>query len=124
MQQLRISPSGPVAENFAYGPLVDNGLSAALGPTTIDWSSSYAQKVTLNANTALALYHGWASGKVARGVLFVHAGAGGFTPTLPAILTPGGTPLAFSTAAGALNIVDLLFNGSQLSATLRGAAFS
>lgn len=120
LPQLRIGPSGPNVPNFAYGPVIDNGLSSALIASTINWEKGLVQKVTLDANTALPIYAGWHSGLVGVGLLIVAAGAGGFTPTLPAVKTPGNAPLAWSLTAGALNLVDLMFDGGLLFASLRG----
>lgn len=119
---LRQSPSGPVVSLPSLpGEQANTNVGAA---ASIDWSKGPAQSllITQNCNvTSVSLPAGqstWVQLKVVQGA------GGGFVPTFVGAKTPGGVPLTFSAAPGAIDIVSLYWDGLTLYATTAGLAFA
>jgi hypothetical protein len=121
--QIRQAPSGPIVALPTSVAEFDNG--DATNPDAIDWSKGPAQKIRLVNNAALNLYIGLTANQPTWLQLKVKQdGTGSRIPTLPGVLVPGGTPLTFSTAAGATDILSLYYDGALLYATIGGLAFA
>lgn len=117
----RQSPSGPLVNLASYPAEVENDPVA--GAVVIDWSKGAFQVLYL-ATDATVVMAGLPAGETAEVFLSVVQRAGGnHTPTFPNSLTPGGTPLSFSTANGADDIVRVFWNGSQLFLSFVGKDF-
>lgn len=120
---IRQPPSGPVVALQTSVAEFDNG--DATNPDIIDWSKGPAQKIRLVNNAVLNMYTGLTPGQTAWLQLKVRQdGVGNRVPTLQGVLVPGGTPLTFSTAAGANDILSLYYDGAVLYGTIAGLAFS
>ena len=104
-----------VAEGAIYESMIDNGNSNLNKP--IDWTKSNNQLVTLT-NDWIAEFV--APAGPAGLILIVKQDAvGGRTPTLPANVKPvDSTALAFSTAANAVDILTLRYDGTTYWAAL------
>ena len=89
--------------------LYDNGNSGA--SPTVDWSKGDRQKITISAAATLV----WANA-VAGQVLtleMIENGTGNFTIALPSMKWPGGSAATWTTSPNALNILTVLFDGTN-----------
>lgn len=121
--KIRQSPSGSVVALPGNVPEYANGNSGA-GTVFIDWSRGPAQKIILTGNATLQLYRGLTAGEPVWVQLTLQQDAtGSRVPSLPAVLTPGGTPLTLSTAPGAIDVISLYYDGTVLKGAIAGLAF-
>lgn len=111
---VRNPPSGPTVKLASFLSVPDNVNVGNVA--SIDWSKGPAQRLTVGASCSIsslglpAKQPTWVQLKVVQG------GAGSFVPFFLNCFTPGGTPLTFSTAAGAVDIVSLYWDGQFLYA--------
>lgn len=112
----RRAPSGPTLELVTAPAQYANGNSNAA--IALDWNRGPSQTVTLNSPTpVIDLVTSLPRGESARMTLRVQQdGTGNRVPTFtPHVYTAGGTPLVFSTAPSAYDLVDLYWDGQLLS---------
>jgi hypothetical protein len=120
--RLRVPPSGAFNNLPGFPGEVPNVNVGAVA--SIAWSKGAAQKLTLSQNanvSSLGLPPGqttWVQLKVVQG------GGGGFVPTFVGAKTPGGTPLAVSAAAGAVDLLNGFWDGSTLYVAVGALALS
>lgn len=121
--KIRLSPTGSFVTLPTSAPEFDNGNSGA-GTKAINWALGPAQRLRLTGNAALSLYTGLTSREPTWVQLaLVQDAVGSRVPTLPGVLTPAGAALTFSTAALAVDLVSLYFDGSLLYASIAGLRF-
>jgi len=114
----RKSPSGPAINVLGGPPIVQNGPSGAA--FTVDWSTGFFQEVEATVTgAAIDVRTLLPEGESCILLLQVRQDeTGSRAPTLPFVYTASGTPLAFSTAPGAYDIVWLVADGrGQVSGT-------
>lgn len=99
----------PTLTDFAASGLYDNGNSGA--SKTITWSNGDRQKVTVTANTVFS-YSGAVAGQ-ALTLIIIEDGTGGYTITLPTTKWPNGVVIPFTTTANAINVITILFDGTN-----------
>lgn len=101
---------------FAASGEYDNGNSGS--SKTITWTNGDRQLVTITASTTLA-YAGAIQGQILT-LRIVENGTGGYSITLPTSKWPGGGAGTFTTTANAINVLTVLYDGTnyltQLSA--------
>ena len=99
--------------------LYDNGNSGA--SIAINWANGDRQKLTVSASTTLSF-----SNAIAGQILTLYVaenGTGGFTVALPTVKWPNGAAGVFTTTANAINILTVLFDGTNYCAQL-GAGYA
>jgi hypothetical protein len=113
---------GPPVPNptFPIPPANVNVSTSAL----IDVAKGPAQDLTLTANANVLLDHLPNNETAWYQILVIQGGAGSFVPTFVGAKTPGGTPLVYSTAPGAADVVSLWWYRNVLYATIGGLAFA
>lgn len=111
---IRLAPTGPdvALPSFPHVAASVNDGNLAI----IDWSKGNQQQLVIDANCSIRS-DGLPSGENASlELMIVQGGAGSKVPFFLNCFTPGGTPLTFSTAAGARDIVKLSWDGHFLYA--------
>lgn len=86
----------------------DNGTASS--NTDIDWSNGNNQKITLGASITLTFSN---MGVGHKQLKVIQDSTGSRTLTLPSGLWPGGTSGTFSTAADAVDILSIYYDGSS-----------
>lgn len=111
-------------------PTFDPAIAAtSTGAVTLDCRQGFVFTITLNANTFAGL-SGLPAGRCAWVQILVIQGSGGSktlvlfnTQTEFNALTPGGSGLSLSTAAGAKDIVSAFWDGTNIYALVSGKDF-
>ncbi len=118
----RQSPSGPVIKLPSYPIEFDNGPSGSAD--VVDWSQGPAQRGTLTANAIYTSSNLPAGQPTWLQLKLIQGAGGGFSASFAGAKTPGGTALALSSAAGAVDLVSLYWDGAVLFATVSALAFA
>lgn len=110
----RKGPSGPTIDLASYP---SPGSTESGSATTIDWSDGPVQRLTLTATCQIHVTGLPAGESVPSMRLELTQGVGGSKLALiVGAKTPGGNGLSLSSPAGALDLVDLCWDGFQLFA--------
>jgi hypothetical protein len=96
------------ADTVDFTSEYDNGVVSA--NATIDWANGNNQKITLGASITLTFSN---MGVGHKQLKVIQDATGGRIPTLPAGKWPGGIAGAFSTAAGAEDILSVYYDGAS-----------
>lgn len=100
-----------VQQHAYFDTEVDNGNSGAA--KTIDWTTGNKQKVTLTADCTFTFTA--PAGACNLVLRLIQDGSGNRTPTFPATCRwpDGGTLPAWSTAGGAIDLLEIYYNGTN-----------
>jgi hypothetical protein len=96
------------ADTVDFTSEYDNGVVSA--NATIDWANGNDQKITLGASITLTFSN---MGVGHKQLKVIQDATGGRIPTLPAGKWPSGIAGAFSTAAGAEDILNIYYDGAS-----------
>lgn len=120
MTRLRLAPTGPNVELPSFGSASNANVGAV---ASIDWSKAPSQTLTLTADCDVSSLGLPAGEQTWLQVIVVQATSGGHVPNFLLALTPGGDPLELTSGAGAIDVVNLFWNGTFLLATVGGNDF-
>lgn len=120
MTRPRLGPNGPSIDFLHMGADINNGNGGAAA--TIDWTKGNNQRIQLNAPSCLVTSTGLPLNETASLTLLVSQdGTGGRLLVFDNAVIPDTWLL--STAPSAVDLVDLLWNGGVLFASIRGKRF-
>jgi len=118
----RLSPNGPDIVLTSSAKLLNLGDSGA--SKNVDWSKSMVQQVTLTQNGAIInAVSSLPPGESCRVTLLIQQDAvGNRTPSLPLLQQPSGG-ITWSTGALAIDVLDILWDGSAARCSLFGGGY-